>query len=132
MQSTRLPTFAKSLLVLTGISVCSAWALHAASDLQSPVVAGDRAEFKLQRPELYHSGWIDLNKNGVKDIYEDPAQPVEARVDDLLQRMSRPERIGQLLQQHMTEETGRVDAALIAAGGIGSYQIGRASCRERV
>ena len=121
MQSTRLPTFAKSLLVLTGISVCSAWALHAASDLQSPVVAGDRSEFKLQRPELYHSGWIDLNKNGVKDIYEDPAQPVEARVDDLLPRLSRAERIGQLLQQHMTEATARLDAALIAAGGIGSY-----------
>jgi beta-glucosidase len=46
---------------------------------------------------------------------------VEARVDDLLQRLSRAERIGQLLQQHMTEETVRLDAALIAAGGIGSY-----------
>lgn len=28
---------------------------------------------------IYHKGWIDLNKNGVKDIYEDPSQPVERR-----------------------------------------------------
>ena len=26
----------------------------------------------------------DLNKNGVLDIYEDPRQPLEARVEDLL------------------------------------------------
>ena len=22
---------------------------------------------------IYHNGWIDFNKNGQKDIYEDPA-----------------------------------------------------------
>ncbi len=121
MPATRKTRSGIWLRVLTGISVCSAWALRAGSDLQSPVVAGDRAEFKLQRPEIYHSGWIDLNKNGVKDVYEDPAQPVEARVDDLLRRLSQAERIGQLLQQHLSENTAGVDAALIAAGGIGSY-----------
>src|SRR5208283_4952469 len=66
MPATRKTRSGIWLRVLTGISVCSAWALRAGSDLQSPVVAGDRAEFKLQRPEIYHSGWIDLNKNGVK------------------------------------------------------------------
>jgi len=25
---------------------------------------------------MYHEGWIDFNKNGVKDIFEDPTQPV--------------------------------------------------------
>jgi len=24
-------------------------------------------------PSIYHDGWIDLDKNGKKDIYEDPA-----------------------------------------------------------
>ena len=109
------------LLALAAFGVCAARGTGAEAALQSPVVAGDPAGFKVQRPEIYHAGWIDLNKNGTRDVYEDPAQPVEARVDDLLRRMSRAERIGQLLQQHMSEETARQDAALIAAGGIGSY-----------
>lgn len=36
----------------------------------------------------------DLNKNGVLDIYEDPRQPVEARVEDLLQQMTLQEKAG--------------------------------------
>lgn len=35
-------------------------------------------------PGIYKKGWIDFNKNGVKDIYEDPSAPIEARVQDLL------------------------------------------------
>jgi beta-glucosidase len=121
MQPTRVFSFSKCLLVLMGLGAWATGTLKAESDLKSPVVAGGGVEFKLQRPEIYHSGWIDLNKDGVKNIYEDPTQPVDARVDDLLQRMSRAERIGQLLQQHMTDETARTDATLIASGGIGSY-----------
>ena len=30
--------------------------------------------------------------------YRDPAQPVEARIEDLLARMTLPEKVGQLLQ----------------------------------
>ena len=37
-------------------------------------------------PGIYKKGWIDFNKNGVKDIYEDPSAPIEARVQDLLRR----------------------------------------------
>ena len=33
---------------------------------------------------IYHEGWIDLNKNGRKDPYEDPAVAGEKRIDDLL------------------------------------------------
>ena len=33
---------------------------------------------------MYHKGWIDFNKNGVMDIYEDPKAPLEDRVQDLL------------------------------------------------
>ena len=28
---------------------------------------------------IYHDGWIDLNKSGTRDPYEDPAVPVEKR-----------------------------------------------------
>ena len=45
-------------------------------------------------PSIYHDGWIDLDKNGKKDIYEDPAQPVQKRVADLLKRMTLAEKIG--------------------------------------
>ena len=38
----------------------------------------------------------DLNKNGKLDKYEDPTQPVEARVDDLLSQMSIEEKAGQM------------------------------------
>jgi beta-glucosidase len=45
---------------------------------------------------IYHDGWIDLNKNGKKDIYEDPLQPLEARLDDLISQMSLEEKTCQL------------------------------------
>ena len=37
---------------------------------------------------IYHNGWIDFNKNGKMDIYEDPTQPIEKRVNDLLSQMN--------------------------------------------
>jgi len=37
---------------------------------------------------IYHQGWIDFNKNGKKDIYEDPTQPIEKRVSNLLSLMN--------------------------------------------
>lgn len=29
---------------------------------------------------IYCDGWIDFDKNGVKDVYEDPSQPTDAVV----------------------------------------------------
>jgi beta-glucosidase len=77
--------------------------------------------FKIQRPEMYRRGWLDLNKNGLKDVYEDPALPVGARVEDLLKRMTREERLGQLWQQQMRPGIDEKDGVLVAAGGIGSF-----------
>jgi len=45
-----------------------------------------------QRVSIYHDGWIDFNKNGVKDIFEDPAQPAERRIADLLSQMTLEEK----------------------------------------
>lgn len=44
---------------------------------------------------IYHSGWIDFNKNGKMDIYEDPTQPVEKRVNDMLSQMNVNEKTNQ-------------------------------------
>ena len=49
--------------------------------------------------DIYKKGWIDFNKNGKKDIYEDSDQPLEKRVDDLLQQMTVEEKAGQLLAE---------------------------------
>lgn len=46
---------------------------------------------------IYQKGWIDFNKNNLKDIYEDPSQPIEKRVKNLLQQMTIDEKTGQLL-----------------------------------
>lgn len=49
-----------------------------------------------QERNIYHEGWIDFNKNGKKDIYEDASKPVEARVNDLLRQMTMEEKTCQL------------------------------------
>jgi len=49
-----------------------------------------------RRPSIYHDGWIDFNKNGVKDVYEDPSKSIDERVEDLLSRMNMDEKTCQL------------------------------------
>src|ERR1041385_7911821 len=44
------------------------------------------------RKDIYHDGWIDLNKNGRKDVYEDPKADIKARVEDLLSQMTLEEK----------------------------------------
>jgi beta-glucosidase len=109
-------------LIIALFAACTLATLAMSEDAgpQSPVVAGG-GSFKIQRPEMYYHGWLDLNKNGLKDTYEDPAQPVGVRVEDLLKRMTREERIGQLGQLQMRPGIDETDAALVAAGGIGSF-----------
>ena len=46
------------------------------------------AYYKPAKSEMYHKGWIDFNKNGIKDIYEDPAATLDARIENLLQQMT--------------------------------------------
>jgi beta-glucosidase len=45
---------------------------------------------------IYRDGWIDLNENGSKDPYEDPTRDVEARITDLLGRMTLEEKTAQM------------------------------------
>ncbi|QQL50606.1 glycoside hydrolase family 3 N-terminal domain-containing protein [Mucilaginibacter ginkgonis] len=49
-----------------------------------------------QKVNIYHNGWIDFNKNGKKDVFEDPAQPIEKRVTDLLSQMTVEEKTCQM------------------------------------
>src|ERR1700722_1968724 len=45
-----------------------------------------------QDKSIYHAGWIDFNKNGKEDTFEDPTQPVERRIADLLSQMTLDEK----------------------------------------
>jgi beta-glucosidase len=45
---------------------------------------------------IYHKGWIDFNKNGKKDVFEDSQQPIEKRVTDLLSQMTVEEKTCQM------------------------------------
>jgi beta-glucosidase len=47
------------------------------------------------RKDIYHDGWIDLNKNGKNDIYEDSAQPEDKRLDNLIGQMTVEEKTAQ-------------------------------------
>ncbi len=69
-------------IVLCGFSLClCAFAFMAAPQ---------------SRSSIYHGNWIDLNKNGRMDPYEDPSVPTERRIDDLLSQMTIEEKTAQM------------------------------------
>ena len=73
-------------------------------------------------PALSAPDCLDFNKNGKKDVFEDPSRPVEKRIEDLLDQMTREEKIGQLNQPY-TGADNKLDksiAALAAKGGFGT------------
>lgn len=53
--------------------------------------------YKPVKKEIYHKGWIDFNKNGVKDVYEDPLAPLDSRIEDLLNQMTMEEKTCQMV-----------------------------------
>ncbi len=53
--------------------------------------------YKLTNKSIYRKGWIDFNKNGKKDVYEDPTVPIDARVEDLLSQMNVEEKTCQMV-----------------------------------
>jgi len=73
---------------------------------------------------IYHAGWIDFNKNGRMDVYEDPSQPIKKRVADLLRRMTLEEKIGQLWQSDTPADADVTMAKRIRDGGVGSFMGG--------
>jgi beta-glucosidase len=77
-------------------------------------------------PAIYHDGWNDLNKNGARDLYEDPAQPPDKRAADLLGHMTLEEKIGQLSQAHREADAERKFGDTIRHGRISSFLDGSA------
>lgn len=52
---------------------------------------------KVSSSSIYHTNWIDFNKNGKQDDYENPALTEDKRINDLLSKMTLEEKVGQLL-----------------------------------
>lgn len=50
----------------------------------------------MAQKSIYHKGWIDFNKNGKMDVFEDPSQPIAKRIADLLSQMTVDEKTCQL------------------------------------
>ena len=47
-----------------------------------PLHAATASKKNVKANKIYHKGWIDFNKNGIKDVYEDPRAPLDARIED--------------------------------------------------
>jgi len=77
-------------------------------------------------PAIYHNGWIDLNKNGRKDVYEDSSQPIDKRVEDLLPQMRFEEKLGQLQQSHREPDAVKKFGGQLRHGEIASFLDGTA------
>ncbi|SMP58174.1 beta-glucosidase [Neorhodopirellula lusitana] len=61
------------------------------SDSKNVATAGDAAA-----DPMYHDGWVDRNKNGKMDPYENPKLSVAERVQDLIDRMTMDEKTCQM------------------------------------
>ena len=68
-----------------------------------PLLNANTSSLQASKPDapknqkkIYQKGWIDFNKNGKKYIYEDPSQPIDKRVEDLLKQMTVEEKTCQL------------------------------------
>ena len=70
---------------------------------------------------IYREGWIDLDKNGQPDIYENPSKPVAKRVTDLMKRMTLEEKIGQLWQVDLQNDSDKKHGEHLRRGEIGSF-----------
>lgn len=90
--------------------------------------------------KIYKKGWIDLNKNGKMDVYENPKATINERVNDLLLKMTIDEKTCQfgtiygykrvIKDIHPTEEwkkriwkdgAGNLDEHMNGRGGIKPY-----------
>lgn len=56
----------------------------------------DLITYKIPKKAIYKEGWIDFNKNGKKDVYEDPNALIDDRIEDLLRQMNVDEKTCQM------------------------------------
>ena len=91
-------TFLSIVLLLIAVS-------SSAQPKNIPAPGEKVQSFEVGDNKMYHKGWIDFNKNGVKDIYEDSSKPIDERVENLLSQMTLEEKSCQMATLY---GTGRI------------------------
>ncbi len=88
----------KNLWLLPVLALIVPVFISAGDDHPGMPPAGERVKtFELGDNAIYKDGWIDFNKNGVKDVYEDPTADLDARIEDLLSQMTMEEKTCQMV-----------------------------------
>jgi beta-glucosidase len=88
--------FSKSMAVGL-ILLLGGWSAATAQKTDPRVPAAkDLVRYRLPHNKMYHDGWIDLNKNGKMDVYENPKAPIEDRISDLIAQMTLEEKTCQM------------------------------------
>lgn len=89
-----MPVFLKlKTSLLAPVVICLCGICFVAAGAPAAVDSGSPAS---QKPGITHEGWIDFNKNGKRDVFEDSSQDIEKRVEDLLAQMTVEEKTCQL------------------------------------
>lgn len=68
----------------------------AQATLKMPFNNEQSVSIKDKKQKIYYSNWIDFNKNGVKDIFENSLLSTNKRIEDLLSRMTLEEKSCQM------------------------------------
>ncbi len=87
-----LSAAARRRLTAASSTIALAVLLPTAVFAQSPRFISDETT-----APIYHQGWNDLNKNGAKDPYENASLSIDARVADLVGRMTMDEKTAQMV-----------------------------------
>lgn len=82
---------------LTLITILVAAVSMSAQPKKMPEPGKQVKKFEVGKNKMYHKGWIDLNKNGRMDVYEDPSADIDARIEDLLSQMTVDEKTCQMV-----------------------------------
>lgn len=83
-------------IILTCLLVVSTALFAQKTDPRIPS-SKDLVTYKHPKNVIYHKGWIDFNKNGKMDVYENPKAEINDRIDDLLSQMTLEEKTCQMV-----------------------------------
>lgn len=86
----------KKVLLIGGL-LCFALGTTAQQQDSRIPPAKDLITYKPSKKPIYHKGWIDFNKNGKMDVYENPSAPIDDRIEDLLSQMNTDEKTCQMV-----------------------------------
>ena len=82
--------------IITFLQKASIFLLMVLFCLQVYAKKNEYTTYKLKH-SMYKKEWIDFNKNGLKDVYEDPTQPIDLRIENLLSQMNLDEKTCQMV-----------------------------------